>query len=296
MSTLPALLQITASSLATGALYALLLFGILVVYRVSKAVNFAHGALGMVAAVVTYSLVQSAGAAVLVAAAAAVLVATIASFLTDRLVLEPITRRTGRQGLDLVVTLGLLLLITAVVEALFGTTSKSFLPLGTDIPVELGQVYLNANQVVFTIVAVVFVVAVVWLIEKTSLGLSMRATATDPELAASMGLDVKRVRALTWGFAGAVVGVVGIVTASRQSVDAYFMQPFLIKAVIAGMIGGLDRYVAPLAAAFGLALFEGFVVYTLGTSYTTPAVFGLVIVLLAVLPQRFLTEKGVVRA
>jgi branched-chain amino acid transport system permease protein len=111
-----------------------------------------------------------------------------------------------------------------------------------------------------------------------------------------MGLNVGRVRAITWAFAGLTVGGVGIVVASRLSLDPYYMTPFLIKAVIAGIIGGLDRFVAPLLAAFGLAIFEGLATYFVGANYGTPAVFVLVILLLALLPKRLLSERGVVRA
>jgi branched-chain amino acid transport system permease protein len=86
------LTQILASSIATGALYALLLFGILIVYRVSKAVNFAHGALGMVSAFVTYGLATDAGWPQWIAIVAGLSVAAVISFATDRFVLEPISR------------------------------------------------------------------------------------------------------------------------------------------------------------------------------------------------------------
>lgn len=294
MTEFNALAQVVASSLATGAVYAAILFGMLIVYRVSKAVNFAQGALGMVAAAVAFSLASTV-VPLWLAIVVGVVAAALISYGTDRFVLEPITRRSGREGLDLVVTLGLLLLITAVAEQLFGTTSRTFFPLGTDIPVKLGSVYLNLNQVVVTIGVIALLGVFAWFLSRTPFGLSMRAVASDPDLASSMGLNVKLVRALTWGFAGLITGIIGIVVASRLSVDPYYMQPFLIKAVIAGLIGGLDRLVAPLAIAFGLAIFEGLTVYFAGTNYGTPAVFALVIVLLAVLPKRFLSEKGVVR-
>ncbi|MEI2279546.1 branched-chain amino acid ABC transporter permease [Paenarthrobacter ilicis] len=291
---LSGLLQILLSSLATGALYALLLFGMLIVYRVSKAVNFAHGALGMMAAFITLTLANGPlplWLAIVVGLAAAAVI----SFATDRFILEPISRKAGREGLDLVVTLGILLLLTAVAEAVFGTTTRSFIPLGTDIPVEIGDLFLNLNQVVVTVGVFALLAGFAWFLSKTQFGLAMRAVATDPGLARSMGLNVSRVRGVTWAFAGLTAGVVGVVVASRLSLDAYYMTPFLIKSVIAGIVGGFDRFVAPLVAAFALALFEGFATYAIGTNYGTPAVFIVVIVLLAVLPKRFLSERGVVR-
>jgi branched-chain amino acid transport system permease protein len=289
------LTQIIASSVATGALYALLLFGILIVYRVSKAVNFAHGALGMIAAFLTYVLAQNAGLPVWLAVLVGLLAAALISFATDRFVLEPISRKAGREGLDLVVTLGILLFLTAGAEAVFGTTTRSFLPLGTDVPVVLGDVYLNVNQIVVTFGVLILLGVFAWFLAKTPSGLAMRAVASDPALASSVGLNVSTVRALTWAFAGLTAGVVGIVVASRLSLDPYYMTPFLIKAVIAGIIGGLDRFVAPLLFCFALAIFEGLAAFFIGTNFAVPAVFVAVILLLAFLPKRFLSERGVVR-
>lgn len=296
MNDLTAIAQVAASSISTGALYALLLFGVLIVYRVSKAVNFAHGALGMIAAFTMYTLALTYGLPVWLSLVAGLALATVISFATDRFILEPISRRTGRDGMDLVVTLGIMLFLTAAAEWIFGTTTRSFLPLGTDQPVEVGDLFLNANQVVVTLAVFALLGAFAWFLTKTPAGLAMRAVASDPGLAGSVGLNVSRVRAITWGFAGLTAGIVGIVVASRLSVDANYMTPFLIKAVIAGIIGGLDRFVVPLLVCFGLALFEGFAAYFVGTNFGTPAVFLLVIVLLTVLPKKFLSEKGVVRA
>jgi branched-chain amino acid transport system permease protein len=290
------LAQIFGSSIATGAIYALLLFGMLIVYRVSKAVNFAHGALGMVAAFITYTFASSWGLPIWLGVLVGLAVAALISFATDRFVLEPISRKAGREGLDLVVTLGILLLLTAVSEAAFGTTNHQFLPFGTDKKLDLGSVVFNLNQIVVTVGVLALLGAFAWFLSRTSFGLAMRAVATDPPLAESMGINVSRVRGVTWAFAGLIAGVVGIVVASRLSIDAYYMTPFLIKAVIAGIIGGFDRFVTPLLVAFGLAVFEGLTTYLFGTIFATPAVFVLVILLLALLPKRFLSERGVVRA
>jgi branched-chain amino acid transport system permease protein len=287
--------QVVVSSLTTGALYALLVFGMLIVYRVSKSVNFSHGALGMVAAFVAF-VAYSAGLPIWAGICIGMAAAALISFATDRFILEPISRKGAREGLDIVVTLGVFLLVTAAAESIFGTSIHPFAPLGTEIPVKVGSVYLNLNQVVITIAVLLMLAGFAWFLSKTSFGLAMRAVATDASLASSMGLNVRRVRAITWAFAGLTVGAVGIVVASRLSLDPYYMTPFLIKAVIAGIIGGLDRFMAPLLAAFGLAVFEGLATYFIGTNYATPAVFVLVIGLLAFLPKRLLSERGVVRA
>lgn len=287
--------QLTLAGIALGSLYALLLLAILIVFRVSRAVNFSQGQLGMAAAVLAYLLYSRGAAPVWVALAAGVLVAALISFLTERVFLERLSRRAGAEGQDLVITLGMMLLLAAGAEFLFGTQTKSFIPLGNDVQTSVRGVFVNANQVV-TLVVTVAVLVGFFLFLRTRAGVMMRASAADPDLAKSFGVDVVRVKALTWLASGLVSGVVGIVVASRLSVDPYYMTSFLINAFIAGVVGGLDRFVVPLSVTFGLGLFEVWSAYLLGSSYATAALFVLVLALLALLPKRFLSEQREARA
>ena len=287
--------QLTLAGIALGSLYSLLLLAILIVFRVSRAVNFSQGQLGMVAAVVAYLLYSRDAAPVWVALVAGVLVAAFVSFLTERVFLERLGRRSGAEGQDLVITLGMMLLLSAAAEFLFGTQTKSFLPLGNDIQTSMRGVFVNANQVVILVVTVAVLVGF-FLFLRTRAGVMMRASAANPGLAKSFGVDVVRVKALTWLVSGLISGVVGIVVASRLSVDPYYMTSFLINAFIAGVVGGLDRFVFPLSVAFGLGVFEVWSAYLLGSSYATAALFVLVLGLLALLPRKFLSEQLEARA
>lgn len=288
-------LQLTLAGIALGSLYSVLLLAILIVFRVSRAVNFSQGQLGMAAAVLAYLLYSKGVAPVWVALFAGVLVAALISFLTERIFLERLGRRGGGEGQDLVITLGMMLLLTAGAEWLFGTQTRSFLPLGNDVQTSVRGVFVNANQVVTLVITLVVLVGF-FLFLRTRAGAMMRASAANADLAMSFGVNVVRVKALTWLVSGLISGVVGIVVASRLSLDPYYMTSFLITAFIAGVVGGLDRFVFPLAVAFGLGLFEVWSAYLLGSSYATAALFALVLVLLTVLPKRLLQEKHEARA
>ena len=96
--------------------------------------------------------------------------------------------------------------------------------------------------------------------------------------------------------AGLLAAVVGCLVASRLTVDAFFMTPVLIKVFIAGMIGGLDRFLVPLTVAVLLGVYEGLAVLLLGSNAGTPAVFLLIIVALGLMPARLANERNEVRA
>jgi len=288
-------IQVTLAGLATGSVYALLLLGILIVFRVSKAVNFAQGQLGMIAAYVAWALFTAGVIPIWLALLAGIVLAAGLGLLTDRIFIERLSRRGTLEGQDLVVTLGVMLLLTAAAETFLGTQTKSFTPLGNDIQFGFRTVVINASQLAVLLGTIIILVAFSMFL-KTRPGVAMRASAMNPDLARSFGVNVSRVKAITWSISGVLAGVVGIVLASRLSVDPYYMTPFLISAFIAGIIGGLDRFAAPILVAFGLALYQNWSSFLFGSTAGTASLFILVIVLLAVLPKRFLDERREARA
>ncbi len=230
-------IQITLSGLATGSVYALLLLGILIVFRVSRAVNFAQGQLGMIAAYAAYAIFAAEVLPVWLAIIIGLALASILSLLTDRIFIERLANRGALGGQDLVVTLGMMLLLTAAAETFLGTQTKSFEPLGNDVLFGFRTVVMNASQVVILVGTVGILTAFAFFLRSRP-GVSMRASAMNPDLARSFGVNVSRVKAVTWAVSGLLAGLVGVVIASRLSVDPYYMTPFLISAFVAGIIGG----------------------------------------------------------
>lgn len=287
-------LQVTIGGLAAGATYALVLLGVLLIFQVSKAVNFAHGALGALAAFGAYYLYSHDYVPAAAALVVGVLAAALGAVLSDRLILAKV--KAGRPGFDLVATLGVLLLLTALMERFLGGQSYGFLSLMSRESVTVGGVFVNGSDVAVIVLMVVLSTVGYLVLQRTHAGVALRATSADPVLARSLGVNVALVRTVVWAIAGALAGVSGILIASRLSVDAFYMMPFLVKAFIAGIVGGLDRLVAPLSVAVGLGVYEAWAVYLLGAEYRTPVVFLLIIVLIAVLPQRLLAERHEARA
>lgn len=288
-------IQVTLAGLATGSVYALLLLGILIIFRVSRAVNFAQGQLGMIAAYSAYAIIAASVLPIWLALVVGIALAAAIALLTDRVLIERLAKRGALSGQDLVVTLGVMLLLTAVAETFLGTQTKSFIPLGNDVQFGFRSVVVNMNQAIILVATLVLLGAFAIFL-RTKPGVAMQAAAINPDLARSFGVNVSKVKAITWLVSGALAGLVGIIIASRLSVDPYYMTAFLISAFIAGIIGGLDRFVAPILIAFALALYQNWSAFIFGATAGTASLFILVIVLLAVLPKRFLDEKREARA
>src|SRR5262245_2911278 len=120
--TLANAVQVTLGGLATGSLYAVILLGVILVFQVSKNMNFAYGQTGMIGTFVSYALYTDFGLPVWSAVILGILAAVIIAALTDFLIIR---RISAQQGFDVVVTLGELLLLTALAQLLFGASAQS---------------------------------------------------------------------------------------------------------------------------------------------------------------------------
>ncbi len=285
--------QVTLSGLATGGLYAVLMLGVILVFQVSKNINFAYGQTGMVGVFLSYFLYAVAGIPVVAALLAGLALALLVASLTDRLIIRNIP---AREGFDLVVTLGELLLLTSLAQLAFGTNAQSYLKLLTNWTTVRGGVFINANDILCLLLGIAVTLGGHIVLTRTSLGTSLRASAADAAIAKSAGINVLGLRTAVWTVSGLLAWVAASLFAARLSVNAFYMTPIVINVFIAGMIGGLDRYWPPMIAAFTIALYQSWAIYLFGEAAGTPAVFILVILLLSLVPKRYLEERHEARA
>ncbi len=270
-----------------------MLLGVLIVFQVSKNINFAFGQIGMVAAFGSYFLYDHLGVPVWLAVGLATAVAVAISALTDLLIIRRISHR---QGLDFVVTLGELLFLTSLAELVFGTSAQSYLPLLSDVSWTIKGVFVNANDLLAVGLGIVIIAIGYVVLTRTALGISLRAAAEDAAIAQSVGIPVASLRTWTWAVAGLLVAIAGMMFASRLSVSSFYMTPLVINVFIAGMIGGLERFWPPILAAFGIALYQAFTIYIFGEAGGVPALFILIIGILTLVPKRFVDERYEARA
>jgi len=257
-------------------------------------VNFSYGQVGMVAAFGSWWLYSQVHVPVPLAVGIGIVASVAIAGLTDVLVIRRLPEK--RFGYDLVVSLGVLLLLTAGAELVFGTTSQTYLNLLSSRRLIVSGVFVNGNDILVLVVGIVVPVVTKVILDRTGAGLSLRASAENPAVARSVGIDVTPLRTMIWAVSGLVAAVSGILLASRLSVDPFYMTPFMVNTFIAGMVGGLDRYWPPVIAAFGLGVYDSWAIYILGPNGDTIAIFVLALLILSVAPKRFVEERYESRA
>jgi len=266
-------------ALVTGGVYALLAVGFSLIFGVARMVNLAHTSFLMLAAYgmfyTTYRLGLDVFTAILISLVATIIIGLVSyKLFIDRIRAHEVT-----------VMLITLALATIFQESMVLAFGAHFREAPTLIP---GYVEIFAVKVMYQHLLTIAVVAVallgMWLLlTKTKLGIAIRATAQDAEIANLMGINVSNILLLAMGIAAALAGIAGIVVAPLWVVYPYMWMSPLVMIMAIVVLGGLGSIKGSLIAAFIIGLVEVAVVFYLpGGSFLRGAIALLVMVIILV--------------
>jgi branched-chain amino acid transport system permease protein len=287
--------QLVVDGLSTGSIYGAIALAIVLVNQATGLINFAQGGMAVLAAYVAWWLTTHSVPLVL-----AILVSVAFSLLLGAVVERWLMRRFegGDPDTAVVVTIGLLTLITGLCGWLWSYNNKQFaslFPLGT---VSVGGVSISIRSIGTTLVIVVVMVLLQVLFVGTKLGLALRAVAVNPESAAFSGLRVGRLLMVGWGLAAGLGAVAGALVAPQLTLTPGMLDGPLVYALAAVILGGLASPVGVVVAAWIIGVLENLAaVYVsfIGFDLKVAVPFVLIFVVLLVRPQGLFGRKTVVR-
>jgi branched-chain amino acid transport system permease protein len=247
-----ALINIVLTMPLVGA-YTMFALGVVFIYRASRVLNLAHGAMAMFPAYICYSLARPLGtyAALIVAlVAGASLGLGVERFVVRRL------RPSGptAQTVGCVAVLGLLIAIAA---RIWGTTPLNAPNVFPKRIYQVGNATLQAGSIGLFAVAVALAAGFLALFRYTQLGLAMRASANNPRAASLMGIDPQRTTAVAWAFAGTLAALGGSLLAATTNLHPYTLSLEVLPAFVAALLGGLDSVAGAVAGSVFVGLVIG---------------------------------------
>ena len=244
---------LVVSGLAVGSIYALIALGFVLIYKATKILNFAHGEVIMIAAFACYYLVTAWGLSFWVALVATMVITGLMGMASERLVIRPML---GEPIFSVVmVTIGLSIFLRSMAGILFGHNNHVFPSPFPEEAMNLGGVVLSYPHLWTIIVAFVLVVGFFVFFKFTRLGLAMRGTANDQDTVALMGVNVRRIFALTWGIAFVIAAVAGIFLANVMvlNIGLTFVAISAFPAVI---LGGMESVPGAIIGGLAIGLIE----------------------------------------
>lgn len=284
-------LQFAVSGLLIGGVYALIALGIVLVFKATGVFNFAAGHIMALGAFLAYLLMVQVGVPVWAGIFIAVLVAALIGILVERLALRRLIGQPHMSALMATLALAYFLqgLMLAVWESKVLTLPK-FLPTGS---VTTGLVIDAELLWPFTVVMILFGAFAIFF-ARTRVGLGMRATAEDHQLAQLKGINVKFVFALTWALAAALSTIAGILLGHRLGVSIPLV--FVgFKVIPVVLLGGLNSIAGAIVGGLIVGLVESFVAGFFNAWLASIAPFVVLLIVMLIRPEGIFGQKRIER-
>ncbi|MBI4638932.1 MAG: branched-chain amino acid ABC transporter permease [Candidatus Rokubacteria bacterium] len=285
------LLQYALTGVSAGSLYALVALGLVLIYRSTRVLNFAHGDIATIATFVAFS-VLSHKYPFPVALAASLLVGAAIGVAFYFGILVP-AQRQGANVLGMVIlTLGLALIIQGVTVFLWGAEPVSLpFPISDTTTYKVGVVVVSQLSLATMAAGLVGSALLYVLVQKTRLGLAMRATSENVMAAQTLGIPTRMVLSVSWAVASALGVVAGIFLAPALLLDPFFMLDPFLKGFAAAVLGGLNSLPGAVVGALILGVAESLTGAYMTIQFKNTLAFAVIIVVLLIRPEGLLGKE-----
>ncbi|MGA1319010.1 MAG: branched-chain amino acid ABC transporter permease [Rubrivivax sp.] len=280
--------QLTLNGMATGAIYALVALGLVITYKATEVLNFAHGDVLMASAFVAWGLIVGVGLPFWLAALLTVAFAALLSWQIDARVMRRIVGQPQFAGVML--TIAIAFMLRGLVSMVFGPESRNYPTPWSQQTTHFGPVVVADLNLVILAVSMVLTAGLFVFLRRTALGVAIQAASQNQLAAYLSGIRVKRVTSLVWALAGAVSGACGLLLAPIALVDIS-LWIVVLKALAALVLGGFGSIPGAILGGILLGLIEQFAGVYLPDGSKDIAAYVVLIAVLVLWPRGLLGES-----
>ena len=252
------LLELLLFGLTLGGLYALVSMGLTLQYGVSRIMHLAYGEWLIAAAFGSYATLTYLKLSPLVSLALALPIGFVVNWIVYQVLLSPLVKRTNAGPAlevdSLLATFGLLFIVQGVMLVIFGGSYHSY-NFASE-AVNFGGSLIAQNRLIMFGFAVVSSLVIYLFLSRTRLGAAVRAVATAPGSAPLVGIDVRKVSAITFAAGGAMVAAGGVLASMFLTFSATMGVIFTMKALIVVIMGGVGNVLGAIVAGLLLGMSE----------------------------------------
>ncbi len=288
--------QQIVNGLILGSMYALVAIGFSMIYGIIRLINFAHGDVVMIGAFVTLALMQVAGLPFVLVAAGALAAGAVVGVLIERGAFRPM--RGAPQVTGFIASLAVSIMLQNLGILLLTAQPRNFtFPAALQKVINAGPVSFRVIDLVIMLSALGLMVLVMLLVKRTRLGMAMRATAENLDVARLMGININRTILAAFAMGSALAGIAGLMWGGKfGQIDPLLGYVPGLKSFVAAVIGGVGSIPGAILGGYILGLAEVLFVGLLPpiySAYRDAFVFGTLIVILLIMPNGLLgSDKG----
>jgi len=282
-----AVLQLVLNGMATGAIYALVALGLVITYKATEVLSFAHGDVLMASAFVAWGLIVGLGLSFWLAAVLTMVFAAVLGWQIDARVMRRIVGQPQFSGVML--TIAIAFMLRGLVSMLFGPESRSYPTPWTQQTTQIGALVVSDLHLVILAAALALTAMIYLFLRYSALGISIQAASQNQLAAYLSGIRVKQLTSLVWALAGAVAGICGLLLAPIALVDIS-LWIVVLKALSALVLGGFGSIPGAIVGGLLLGLIEQFAGVYLPDGSKDVAAYVVLIATLILWPRGLLGE------
>jgi branched-chain amino acid transport system permease protein len=252
------LLQLLINGMIVGALYGVVAMSFVLIYKASRIVNFAQGEFLLIGAWTCWWLLTSWQLPFWIGFPITLVFMMIFGVILQVVVLRPMI---GEPIISVImVTIGLSIVFQALMKWMFGVFAKPFPQIFASPTVNVFGLEVQTVYVVSLVISLIIMAGFGWFFKYSRMGLAMRATAFDQQVAQSLGISVRQMFAMSWAISAMVSAVAGVVVGVVNGVSSA-LSFFGIKVFPAVILGGLDSIIGAVLGGLIVGLLENFAHY-----------------------------------
>jgi branched-chain amino acid transport system permease protein len=277
--------QQIAAGVRQGAIFAGLALALVIIYRSTRAINFAQGEMATFTTFICWSLMNN-GLSFWAAFPIVLLIAFVGGVVIERTIIRPV--ENGPVITIVIVTLGLAVLLNGLMSVIWGGGNRPFNGPFSTRTIDVGGVPISLQDIGIVVVSFVLVALLALFFRFTKLGLGLRAAALNRDSSELVGVRVGWMLAFGWGLAAVLGAVSGMMVAPILFLDPNMMQTILLYAFAAAVLGGLDSPVGAVVGGLllGIAItLLGRYVGFIGDTLKLPTALLLILLVLLVKPN-----------
>lgn len=285
-------LQLLVGGIAVGCIYALIGLGYSLIYSASGLMSFVQGEIFMLGAYVAFTLYVGLGIPFLLAVLIAIGFMFAFGMLLERSMISPLLRRGSQQIHIVLATIGLSIFLKNFAMILWGSDVKNFPSSFGENPIKMGPISISPQQIAIVVVTLACMVLLHLFMSRTKLGTSLRAAAQDPMAAGVVGINVPLTVGMAWALAAALSAVAGILLAPIYGVYPKMGAILSTKGFAAAVLGGYGNMYGAIIGGLMFGVVETMAAGYLSSSFKDIISFGVLIVVLFVMPHGILKVKA----
>lgn len=283
------ILQQIINGVSLGSIYALIALGYTMVYGIINLINFAHGDIYMMGAFVGYALTTFLGLGFIPSLIISMIACSILGIVVEKIAYKPL-RNSSRISL-LITAISVSLFLQYIMVYFVGPQTRTYPQILKNNRITFldGNVILDIKNIYILVITVILMIALQYVVRKTTIGKAMRAVALDKEAAELMGIDVNKVISFTFAMGSALAGAAGVLVGIYYNTINPLMGSMPgLKAFVAAVLGGIGIIPGALFGGFFLGMTETIVSAYGGSIFRDAVAFGVLILVLLIKPNGLL--------